>query len=643
MAVEQAVSPDWASLTPGSELAGLLEGVTLSDVPDTQIVPVLAAIWRQISHLHALFWAAMVQVGEREPDPDPPPAAKRADRADQAWQAMGSWHWATHQISAALTFSGRRTDDEYGMARQLVDELPLVWQALSAGQLDPPKAKVFARYLFNLTAEQTELICRRLLPRAAGWTTGQLAHRLLREILAIDPTYARRRYEKAARERGVWGYIAEDGTAVLAGHGLSPTEAAAAAERLEQLAAAVRAAGHPHPEVQLRADLFVRLLDGRYAGFTAEQIIAAMLDDTVPPADDDPGCAAEPGAPGTAEPDAAEPDAAEPDAAEPGVAEPGVAEPGVAEPGAAEPGTVDPSAVDPSAVDPSAVDPSAVDPSAVDPSAVDPSAVDPGAVDPGAVRAASGAAATEPTPADALITGPDTGEPDPVEPVEPSEQPTTAPQRSSAPVLPPAPREGMRAGIEIRVGLSTLLGLDDHPGELPGWGPIGAQESRLLAGRQHAAEWRFAVLDDDGYLIYGGLTRRRPTDTIGLGLRSTDGARACRTSGVVAASWRSIFGPGCSPSWTAALTCRRRGRRWCATSPGSSPTVNAAWRRWMPTPQLGCRTRACAGTYRCVTAHAWRRAADAPPAKPISTTPATTPGVGRRCARTSDPCVCSTT
>jgi hypothetical protein len=551
MASEQQVSPDWASLTPGAELAGLLEQLTLTDIPNAQIVPVLTAAWRQISHLHALYWAAMVQVGEREPVPDRPPAANRPDQADLAWQAMGSWHWATHQISAALTFSGRRTDDEYGVARQLVGELPLVWEALSAGRLDPPKAKVFARYLINLTAAQSELICRRLLPRAPRWTTGQLAHRLLREILAIDPTYSRRRYEKAARERGVWGYIAEDGTAVLAGHGLSPTEAAAAAERLEQLAAAVRAAGHPHTEVQLRADLFIRLLDGRYTGFTTEQIVTGMLTDTDSHADGTPECPAESGA------------------TESGATESGATESGATESGATESGTAD---TDPGAATPDVATPGAARP---DDASSDNSST--AATSPAAEHDASDLAVAEPDPADSVLAGLDRSGSDPVRPaprdpvlarlpVRESEHSepvgmATPPERGTAPAEPPGPQEGVRSGIEIRVGLSTLLGLDDHPGELPGWGPIDASEARLLAGRQRAAEWRFAVLDDDGYLIYGGLTRRRPTNSVGLGRRTTGSAGSnrgvgCR-GGVVEIHARAALltelqrSPHLPPAWAA--------------------------------------------------------------------------------------------
>ncbi|MDQ2788915.1 MAG: hypothetical protein M3Y73_04070 [Actinomycetota bacterium] len=68
----------------------------------------------------------------------------------------------------------------------------------------------------------------------------------------------------------------------------------------------------------------------------------------------------------------------------------------------------------------------------------------------------------------------------------------------------------MRYGIEVRVRLSTLLGLDEHPAELPGWGPIPAAAARDLVSAQHAAEWRIAIVDAEGYLLHGDLTRRRP-------------------------------------------------------------------------------------------------------------------------------------
>ncbi|MBV9315662.1 MAG: HNH endonuclease [Pseudonocardia sp.] len=71
----------------------------------------------------------------------------------------------------------------------------------------------------------------------------------------------------------------------------------------------------------------------------------------------------------------------------------------------------------------------------------------------------------------------------------------------------PWPREG----IEIRVGLATLLGLDNRPGEIPRLGPVLPDVARDIVTAQHrGAEWRFAIVDTDGYLLLGGLTRQRP-------------------------------------------------------------------------------------------------------------------------------------
>ncbi|SFM69526.1 hypothetical protein SAMN05216207_10021, partial [Pseudonocardia ammonioxydans] len=79
--------------------------------------------------------------------------------------------------------------------------------------------------------------------------------------------------------------------------------------------------------------------------------------------------------------------------------------------------------------------------------------------------------------------------------------------------------ERARPGIEIRLRLSTLLGHDDHPGEIPGLGPIPAHTARDCLARQQYAEWRFAITDADGYLILAGTTRRRPPRQPGPGGR----------------------------------------------------------------------------------------------------------------------------
>ena len=74
---------------------------------------------------------------------------------------------------------------------------------------------------------------------------------------------------------------------------------------------------------------------------------------------------------------------------------------------------------------------------------------------------------------------------------------------------PPTP-DDQRTGIEIRVPLTTLLGLDDRAGEIPALGHIPAHAARATVARQRRAPWRWVVVDTDGMLLTEGITRRRP-------------------------------------------------------------------------------------------------------------------------------------
>jgi len=174
----------------GPALCALLAALDLPALPDGEAVDVLRASWRQVSHAYAQYLVAMAEVGQR---------------SDPAWAAC--------EIEAALTFTGRRADYEHTFAQMLVRRLPLVLDALRSGAIDHHKARVFADHLADLTDAQIALICARLVPRAAAWTTGQLGYRLLREVAAVDHRHTRRRYQKAFAERGVSGFLAPDGTA----------------------------------------------------------------------------------------------------------------------------------------------------------------------------------------------------------------------------------------------------------------------------------------------------------------------------------------------------------------------------------------------------------------------------------------------
>jgi hypothetical protein len=63
--------------------------------------------------------------------------------------------------------------------------------------------------------------------------------------------------------------------------------------------------------------------------------------------------------------------------------------------------------------------------------------------------------------------------------------------------------------VQVSVALSTLLGLDEQPGELAGHGPIPAALARHLAA-DPSGTWRRLVTDPLGGLVDYGRTRYRP-------------------------------------------------------------------------------------------------------------------------------------
>jgi hypothetical protein len=68
---------------------------------------------------------------------------------------------------------------------------------------------------------------------------------------------------------------------------------------------------------------------------------------------------------------------------------------------------------------------------------------------------------------------------------------------------------GVRPAVNVTVALSTLLGLDQQPGELDGHGPIPAALARAIAF-DTTGTWRRLLTDPTGRLIETGATTYRP-------------------------------------------------------------------------------------------------------------------------------------
>ena len=81
-----------------------------------------------------------------------------------------------------------------------------------------------------------------------------------------------------------------------------------------------------------------------------------------------------------------------------------------------------------------------------------------------------------------------------------------------------------KAIVDIRIGLTTLMGLDDKAVELLGFGPVIADIGRGVAARgieAGNAEWRFTVKDKSARAVTG-LTQRRPSAKLRRTVESRD-------------------------------------------------------------------------------------------------------------------------
>jgi hypothetical protein len=258
---------DLDALAPGPALAAMLASIDRSLLGASDLPVLLAARYRQLAYEHAQLYLDVV-------------AVSCADGLDSRLLERSELPQArvVGQISTALTLSKSAADQLLFIASQLATRMPQVAAALAAGRLDAHKVWIFVDYLASLTDEKVTIICDRLVPPAVDWTSTQLRARLRRALLELDPDWRHRRYRKAVAGRHLSRYLNDDGSATISGVGVPITEAIAACARVETLAAAAHAAGHPCPIRALQADVFLGLICGGWQHLSDEQIVAALLE-----------------------------------------------------------------------------------------------------------------------------------------------------------------------------------------------------------------------------------------------------------------------------------------------------------------------------------------------------------------------------
>jgi hypothetical protein len=239
-----------ANMAPGARLGDMLACIDRDRLCGEDRVVVMQAWSRQVAHAQAELYASMSAVAEAVYDlyPDEDPFAAN--------------DVASSEIRAALTLTRRSADYHLGFAQQLVADYPDLWTALHRGSVDLPKTRVIVDQTSHLEGAVATAATRTALERAHRQTTGQVRAFLQKLVIEADPAAAHRRYDEGVRRRRVTAEPTDTGTANLFGLDLPASASNSAMRRINRLARRLKTAGDARTMDQIRADVFLDLLNG---------------------------------------------------------------------------------------------------------------------------------------------------------------------------------------------------------------------------------------------------------------------------------------------------------------------------------------------------------------------------------------------
>lgn len=248
----EVIPPQLDEMEPGPFLAAILANTDVNRLSGHDRVVVLRARQRMASHYLAHVYADMAFVADAieclEGGEDPELVAEGA----------------AAEIRAALRLTRRTADMELDLALILRQRLPRLWEAFAAGDLDLRRVRTMISFTGHLDRETARMVVDQVIDRAPQLTTGELRARLQRLCIEVDPDAATARYEEAVVERRVVAELSDDGTAQLMGLALPPDRVASASAFINQLARQLKRTGETRTMDQLRADVFLDLLEGQH-------------------------------------------------------------------------------------------------------------------------------------------------------------------------------------------------------------------------------------------------------------------------------------------------------------------------------------------------------------------------------------------
>jgi hypothetical protein len=245
----ETVPPGLDKMAPGPVLGAFLSSVDPEALSGYDRVLVLRAHQRMASHYAARVYTDMAGIVESLDDPTS--------------RFEGTTELASAEIGAALNLTRRSADVELSFALDLRQRLPQLHAMLASGVIDVRRARTIDRETCHLTIATARNVVERIAEAAPELTTGQLRSRIKKLCIEADPTEAKKRFERAVEERRIIAEPTTDGTANLSGLDLPPDRASAITRRINKIARSLRGGSETRTMDQLRADVFLDLLQGK--------------------------------------------------------------------------------------------------------------------------------------------------------------------------------------------------------------------------------------------------------------------------------------------------------------------------------------------------------------------------------------------
>ena len=248
-------------LPPGPILAMVLDQIDRTRLSGYDLVLVMKARQRQVSHDQAELYEDMVELGFCPPS-NPGDLPVRSDEF---------FEYTADEVRGALVWTRRAAAVAVDYAFEMMVRFPQIGRALSEGAIDLSRARVIVNEVSGLTESESVVVIDRILTIAPELTTGQIRSRMRRLCIDADPEAAQKRYESGVEARQVTAQPRPEGTADLCGENLESDRVAAIMSRINEMARRLRRQGDPRTMDQIKADLFVELLEGRHDGERAGQ------------------------------------------------------------------------------------------------------------------------------------------------------------------------------------------------------------------------------------------------------------------------------------------------------------------------------------------------------------------------------------